>query len=136
MAAAYLENRTLHNALKMETSVTMLRSKEADLSHLRAIGTRTCVHIKDSKKLDATAWEEKVCGYSEESKSYRVWNPTTHRVVESRSATFIETPPHLLPPPSKLSPLQDLVPPMWDLDDDNLENDYISYDVSLRDVRD
>ena len=57
--------------------------------------------------------------------------------MESRNDTFIETPPpHLLHPPSKLSPLQDLVPPLWDLDDDSLDNDYTSYDDLLRDVRD
>ena len=56
--------------------------------------------------------------------------------MESRNVTFIETPPQLLPPPSKLSPVQDLVPPSWDLDDDTLDNDYISYDDLLRDVRD
>ena len=55
--------------------------------------------------------------------------------MESRNVPF-ETPSHLLPPPSKLSLLQDLVPPSWDLDDDMLDSDYISYDDLLRDVRD
>ena len=136
MAAAYLKNRTPHKALKVETPFKMLHVEEADLSHLRVIGVRSFVHIKDSRNLDAAAWEGKVCGYSEESKSYRVWNPKTHRVVESRNVTFIETPPHLLPPPSKLSPLQDLVLPSWDIDEDTLDNDYISYDDLLRDERD
>ena len=120
----------------MKTPFNILHGEEADFSHLRVIGARAFVRIKDSRKLDAAAWEGKVCGYSEESKSYRVWNPKTHRVVESRNATFIETPPHLLPPPSKLSSLQDLVPPSWDIEDDTLDNDYISYDDLLRDVRD
>ena len=97
MAAAYLKNRTPHKALKVETPFKMLHVEEADLSHLRVIGVRSFVHIKDSRNLDAAAWEGKVCGYSEESKSYRVWNPKPHRVVESRNVTFIETPPHLLP---------------------------------------
>ena len=56
--------------------------------------------------------------------------------MESRNVAFIETPPQLLHPPSKLSPLQDLVPPLWDLDDDSLDNDYTSYDDLLWDVRD
>ena len=111
MAAVYLKNRGPHGALKMWTPFKMPHGEEADLSHLRVIGVRTCVHIKDSKKLDAAALEEKVCGYSEERKSYRVWNPMTHRVVESRNVTFIETPSRLLPPSLKLSPLQDLVLP-------------------------
>ena len=92
--------------------------------------------IEDSRKLDAAAWEGKVCGYSKESKYCRVWNPKTRRVVESKNVTFIETPPHLLPPPSTLSLLQYLVLPSWDIDDDTLDNDYISYDDLLRDVRD
>ena len=136
MAAAYLKNRTLYKALKMETSFKILHGEKADISHFRIIGARTFVHIKDFRKLDAAAWEWKVCDYSEESKSYGVLNPKTHRVVESRNVTFIETPSHLLPPPSKISPLQDLVPPSWDIDDDTLDNDYISYDDLLRDVRD
>ena len=77
-----------------------------------------------------------MCGYNEESKSYRVGNSKTHRVVESRNATFIETLLHLLPPPSKLSLLQALVPPWWDIDDGTLDNDFISYDDLLRNVMD
>ena len=114
----------------------MHHGEEAGLSHLCVIGAKTFVHIKYSRKLDAAAWERKVCGYSKESKSYRVWNPKTRRVVESRNVTFIETPPHLLPPPSELSPIQDLVPPSWDDDNDTLNNGYISYDDLLQDVRD
>ena len=136
MAAAYLKNRTPHKALKVETPFKMFHGEEADLSHLRVIEARAFVHIKDSRKLDAAAWERKVCGCSEERKSYRVWNPKTHRIVESRNVTFIETPPQLIPPPLKLSPLQDLAPPSWDIDDDTLDIDCISYDDLLRDVRD
>ena len=56
--------------------------------------------------------------------------------MESKGVTFIETPPHPLPPPSKFTPLQDLVPPSWDRDHGTLHNDYISYDNLLWDVRD
>ena len=127
MAAAYLKNKTLHKAFMMETPFKMLHGEEADLSHVRVIGAKTFVHIKDSRKLDAAAWERKVCG-SEERKSCRVWNPETHRVVESRNVTFIGKPPHLLLPPSNLSPLQ--------YDEDTMDSDYISYDDQLWDVRD
>ena len=76
-----------------------------------------------------------MCGYSEESKSYRVWNPNTHRVVERRNLPIIETPPNLLCPPSNLSPLQDLLPPSWGIDDDTLESNYIPYDNLIKDER-
>ena len=128
MAAAYLKSRTPHKALRMETPFKMLHGEEADLSHLCVIGARTFVYIRDSKKLDAAVWEGKVCGYSEERKYFGVWNPKTHRVMESRNASFIKTPPHLLPSYFKLSPLQDLVPPSWDLDGNTVDNDSILYD--------
>ena len=55
MAAAYLKNKTLHKALKMETSFKMLHGEKADLSHFRVVEARTCVHIKNSRKLNAAA---------------------------------------------------------------------------------
>ena len=105
MAAAYLKNRTSRKALRIETPFKMVYVEEADLSHLHVIGARIYVHIKDSRKLDAAAWDEKVCGFSEDINSYRVWNSNTGRVVESRSVTFMETPLHFLPLSSQLSPL-------------------------------
>ena len=75
MAAAYLKNRTPQKALKVETPFKMLHGEEADLSYLRIMRARTFVHVKNSRKLDAVAWEGNACGYSEERKSYRVWNP-------------------------------------------------------------
>ena len=91
-AAEYLKSRTPHKALKMETLFKMLHGREADLSRLRVIVARTFMHIKDPRHSRRCGWEEKVCG-----KSYRVRNPKTRRVVESRNVTFLETPPHLLP---------------------------------------
>ena len=57
MAPAYFKKRTPHKALKIETPFRVLHGEDADLSYLRVIGLRTFVHIKDSKKLDAAAWE-------------------------------------------------------------------------------
>lgn len=45
-----------------------------------------------TKKLDARAWERRLVGYSFDSKSFRVYNPETRRVRESRKVVFIETP--------------------------------------------
>ena len=107
----------------METPFKRLNGKEANLSHLKIIGARAFVHIKDAKKLEPKFWEGMLCGFSEnEALSYRVWNPKTHRVVESRNVTFIETPPHRIPQPTRLP--ADLV------------DDYASTDDLLRDARD
>ena len=104
--------------------------KKANLSHLKIIGARSFVHIKDAKKMKPKSWEGMLCGFSEdEALSYRVWNPKTQRVAESRNGTFIETPPHLIPQPTRLSPLRELPPA-------ELVDDYTSTDDLLRDARD
>ena len=45
---ANFKNRTPKRALKREASFKMLLGEETDLLHLRVIGVRTFVHIKDS----------------------------------------------------------------------------------------
>ena len=60
----------------------------------------------------------------------------THRVVESKNITFIETLPHMFPLVSKLSPLQDLALPSWDLDDVHSgQRTYLSYGDLLWNIR-
>ena len=46
--AANFKNRTPKKALKKEAPFKMLIGEETDLLHLRVIGVRTFVHIKDS----------------------------------------------------------------------------------------
>ena len=75
-------------------------AKEANLLHLKIICARAFVYIKDAKKMEPKSREGMLCGFSEnEALSYRVWNPKTRRVVESKNVTFIETPSHLIPQP-------------------------------------
>ena len=140
MAASYICNRIPHSALNMETLYKKLYGKNADLSHLKIIGARAFVHMKNPNKLGHTSWEGMVCGFSEtESNSYRLWNPNTRRVVESkkesRNVVFIETPPDLLPAARRLSPQQDLESPSYDFNDDTLDDNYVSHDDMLRDVQ-
>ena len=71
-----------------------------------------------------------LCGFNEdEALSYRVWNPKPRRVVESRNVTFLETPPRLIPQPTRLSPLRELPPA-------EVVDDYASADDLLRNARD
>ena len=100
LTAAYLLNRPLHPALGMEFPLQELHGKEADLSLLKIIGGRAFVHIETyTQKLGNEAWEGRLCGYSEESTAYPVYNPETRKVVESRNVVFFETPPHIVLPP-------------------------------------
>ena len=137
LTTTYLCNRVPHSALKMETPYKVLYGKEADLSHLKIIGSRAFVHIKDSTKLGHTSWEGMVCGFSEnESNSYRVWNPKTRRVVEARNVVFIETPPHLIPQPSQPPPLHRFQSSSLKFTEDTLDDNYVSNEEMLQDVHD
>ena len=92
-AAVYISNRTPHAAIKNETPNKRLYGKEANLGHLRTIGARAFVHVEThGRKLDQRAWEGRLVGYSFDSLSYRVYNPATGTVRESRNVIFIETP--------------------------------------------
>ena len=119
MTASYLYKRISHSAFKMETPYKMLYGKDADLSHLRI--------IKDAKKLGHTSWEGMVRGFSQsKSNSFRIWNPKTNRVVESRNVVFNETPPHLLPPSRRHSPSQGVEDPSFDFRDNSRDDNYTS----------
>ena len=51
---------------------------------------------------------EKHGNYAWDSKIYRIYNPTTYKVVESRSLTFVETPAYSPVTPDVQSPLHEM----------------------------
>ena len=96
--AAYLSNRLPHSALGGATPYSRMHNKEADLSGLRAIGVRAFVHREVyTRKLDDRAFEGKLCGFSQDSRAYRIYNPVKGTVMENRNVTFLETPAYSLP---------------------------------------
>ena len=136
MAAPYICNRISYSAPNIETPYKKLYEKDADLSHLKIIGVRVFVHMKNPNKLGHTPWEEMMCGLSEtESNSYRIWNPKTHRVVENKNVVFIETQQNVLPATRRLSPQQGLESPSYDFSDDTLDDNYVSHNGMLRDMQ-
>ncbi|CAN0317868.1 unnamed protein product, partial [Scytosiphon promiscuus] len=93
--AVYLSNRSPHAALGGATPFSKMHGKEAVMSDLRAIGARAFVHIETyTTKLGDKAWEGKLCGFSQNSRAYRIYNPAKGTIVESRNVTFLETPPY------------------------------------------
>ena len=88
------------------------------------------------KTLALEAVEGRLVGYNSSSNSYRVYNPVTRYIMESRNVIFIETPSRLFSPPSEGPQLlmQEL-PPGDDLDWDNKDHNYITDDDFLRDLR-
>eukprot|EP00903_Cladosiphon_okamuranus_P009153 g8746.t1 len=89
--AVYLVNRLPHSALGFHTPYFTMFGEQAALSHLRVVGARAIVHFEHHRdKLPDRAWEGRLVGYSKDSRAYRIYNPATRRVVESRNVTFIE----------------------------------------------
>ena len=97
--ATYLANRSPHSTLEGATPYSKMHNLEPDLTGLRAIGARAFVHRETyTKKLEDRAFVGKLCGYSHNSKAYRIYNPAKGTVVERRNVTFLETPAYTLPP--------------------------------------
>lgn len=65
----------------------------AEPSFLRVLGCRAYAHIHKSerRKLDDTAQELIHIGYEPNSKSYRLWDPATQRIIISRDVRFDES---------------------------------------------
>ena len=96
--AAYLSNGSPHSTLGGATPYFRVHNKEADLWRLRAIGARAFVHRETyTRKLDDRAFEGKLCGFSQDSRAYRIYNPAKSTIVESHNMTFLETPAYSLP---------------------------------------
>lgn len=64
----------------------------ADPAFLRVLGCRAFVHVQkvNRRKLDNTAIDLVHIGYEPDSKSYRLWNPESRKVIVSRDVVFDE----------------------------------------------
>ena len=83
LTAALLGNRAPRSAIGIQSSYKNLHGTKPDLILLRVIGARVFVHITMySKKLELKAVEGQLVGYSNNSNNYRVYSPTTRRIME------------------------------------------------------
>lgn len=93
LAAAYIKNRVLHSANKDgRTPYEIMFGEKPDLSNIRVFGCP--VFFKntnpDMKKLDPRGIKGIFAGYSERSKGYIIWVPSTKKFKLSHSVKFIE----------------------------------------------
>jgi hypothetical protein len=88
----YLQNRSPHRVLGNVTPEEAFTGKKPDISHLRIFGCVVYCHIPAEKrtKLDPTTEKGILVGYSETSKAYRVYIPSTRKTVERRDIKFEE----------------------------------------------
>lgn len=90
--AVYLINRSPTKKLNNVTPEERWSGRKIDLSHLRIFGCVAHVHIhdQDRRKLSPKSKKGILVGYSETSKGYRIFNPSTHSVTIARDVVFDE----------------------------------------------
>ncbi|KAL4573495.1 hypothetical protein LXL04_020303 [Taraxacum kok-saghyz] len=90
--AGYLSNRASTKALDNITSQEAWKGYKPRVNHLRTFGYLAYSHIPDQKRGKLDDQSEKVIfvGYSETFKAYKLFNPTTKKVMISRDVIFDE----------------------------------------------
>ena len=89
--AAYIRNRTTTKILGESTPFEMWHGYRPSVGHLKIFGSKAIVLDKTvTKKFTAKGIECVMVGYSEVSKAYRLFNPTTHKIVVARDVVFFE----------------------------------------------
>ena len=90
--AVYLKNCSPTKAVSDKTPQEAWRGYKPTVSHLRIFGCKTWAHIPKNKrtKLDSKAVECVFVGYCNRSKGYRLYNPSTKKIIISRDVTFDE----------------------------------------------
>ena len=70
----------------------MFSGERPEVSHLKIFGCLVYIHIPNEKrsKLDASGKKGLFIGYSEQSKSYRIYISAYHQIELSRDVTFDE----------------------------------------------
>ncbi|KAG7588970.1 Zinc finger CCHC-type [Arabidopsis suecica] len=90
--STYLINRVPTRALKDQTPYECLRNKKPRIDHLRVFGCLAYAKTEpvNLRKLDDRSQTLVHLGIEPGSKAYRLYNPTTRRVVVSRDVMFNE----------------------------------------------
>ena len=87
-----LEQLCMHKVLENKTPKEVFFSKKLEVSHLRIFGCPVYIHIPKEKrtKLDPLGKKGIFVGYSESSKSYKIYFPGFKKINISRDVTFDE----------------------------------------------
>ena len=88
----YVQNRISHSALANKPPEEMFSGERLEVSHLNIFGCPVYIHIPKEKRpeLDPSGKKGLFVGYSEQSKSYRIYIPGHRQIELSRDVTFDE----------------------------------------------
>lgn len=90
--ACYVINRSPSTAIDLKTPMEMWTGKPANYSYLHIFGSPAYVmyNTQEKSKLDPKSRECIFLGYTDGVKGYRLWDPTSRKVVISRDVVFVE----------------------------------------------
>ena len=91
--AVYLKDRNPTKALSDMTPLEAWSGRKPTVAHLRSFGCKAYAHIPVQKrtKLDSKTIECTFVGYCNQSKAYRVYDPTKDYVIITRDVIFNES---------------------------------------------
>jgi len=90
LMACYHVNRSPHSSIDFKIPEEVWSGNPIDYSVLKVFGCPAYVHVNDGK-LAPRALECMFLGYGSESKGYRLWCPTSKKLIQSRNVKFNES---------------------------------------------
>ena len=90
--AVYCRNRSPTTSLDDRTPYEAWHGKRPAISHMRIFGCLAFAHVRkeERSKLDPKAKACIFVGYSPDSTCYRLWDPRSETIIESRDVYFVE----------------------------------------------
>ena len=88
----YLKNRSPTKRLELQTPFDVFHGYKPEVNHLRVFGYKAFAHVpKDERrKLDAKSIECIFVGYCTDKKTYKLFHPSSHKLIASRDVVFHE----------------------------------------------
>lgn len=90
--AAYVKNHTISRVLNNKSPMELWTGRKPNISHFKIFGSRVMAQdpAEKRRKFDARSKEYLFVGYSDEKKGYRLIDPKTKKIIDSRDAVFLE----------------------------------------------
>jgi len=88
----YLKNRSQTKRLEVQTFFEVFHGYKPEVNHLRVFGCKAFAYVpKDERrKLDEKSIERIFVGYCTNKKSYKLFHPSSHKLIASRDVVFHE----------------------------------------------
>lgn len=90
--AVYIQNRCPHVILKDKTPKEVFTGEKPKVGHLRIFGCSIYIHVPKEKrtKMEPSGNKRIFVGYSETSKAYKIFIPSTRLIEVNKDVTFHE----------------------------------------------